>query len=104
MVGLCQILDIYSKASLHSQYASHFATTVLQHVTDAISELKALAKNWSWNTDNLKLAEIGCPNAIISDLKNGVYKPFVSHGAKQRRVQILNIERAFRRDFVSEIE
>ena len=104
LVGVCQILDIFAAASVNSQYSSHFATTGVDHVERALSELKSLAENWVWKVDVLKLGEMGCPAEIVDNLKAGFYRPYVTQGAKQHRVRVLNVERAVRRDLVAEVE
>lgn len=74
-------------------------------MSDAIEDLKALAENWVWKEDNLNLvlAGIGSPEELVANLKTGVFRPYVSERAKQRRVRILNVERGFRRDLLSEV-
>ena len=78
-IGLCQILEIYSRVSLTVQYASHLPIQLWPKIDIAKSELLALSENWNWADNDLKLAAIGNPSKLINGILNtGIFKPFPS--------------------------
>ena len=64
VVGVCQLLDSYTVASLSAQHLRFFPASVMKEVTAWVEKLKALAEDWS-----LFHTTIGAPATIISKLK-----------------------------------
>lgn len=79
--GLAQILEVYAKCSLDVQNAQLHPSQCPEKLNDLISYLENLLE-WKWSNEDLKMAGIGNPSKIISNLRSGLYKPFVSDGAK----------------------
>lgn len=77
LLGIIQILEIYSEASLAVQHSFWFPTEILDKIDDAKSALNALSENWSWEEDFLPLANIGSPAGHIENLKKGIFCPYV---------------------------
>ena len=106
-IGLSQILELISEASLESQYSSHFPIQVKAFYSNYLPELiidqfiklfqvwnqidlskaklEELATNWTWKTDFLKLADIGAPYFLVeSILKNSSWTPILLLGALRK--------------------
>ena len=83
-IGVCQLLEVYSKASLDSQFLCSFPTTVLSSITELQEKLDQWADGWEWEKNDLVFASIGSPSALVENLKNGFYKPTVTDNAKKR--------------------
>ncbi len=61
IIGFAQILEIYCIVSLEVQHASHFPIQAWASIDAAKAQLAILGENWSWCTNELKLAGIGTP-------------------------------------------
>ena len=61
----CQFLEIYCLASVESQHARNFPTTVMKAVLDLDDKLEKLSENWMWEEHKLKLAGFGAPQTMI---------------------------------------
>ena len=69
IIGFAQILEIYCIVSLEVQHASHFPIQAWASIDAAKAQLAILAENWSWCTNELKLAGIGTPQNIIDNIR-----------------------------------
>ena len=78
LIGCTQILNIVVEASLEAQHSSYFATSSLHLVTEAIKKIEKLSDNWEWEEENLVFAGVGSPSKLIANLKDGIFKPFVT--------------------------
>ena len=58
-LGLCQILDIYSKCSVLVQRSDSFPVSTWQEIRALQLSIDMLAEQWQWPDDNLKFAEVG---------------------------------------------
>ena len=103
VIGYCQILNYYAKASLNSQNVKNFPTTVLASVEDEAKVLEDAGKNFEFESQELFFAGIGSPDLLITNLKQGFFKPHVTDRAKQKRAGKLNIERRHRREVLSNL-
>ena len=103
LVGYCQILNGYAKASLSCQYSGRFASSVLKDVNSEADTLESRSQEFDWEDATLKYAGIGSPSHIIDKLKAGHFQPFVTEQAKQRRARLLNIERSHRREVLANL-
>ena len=65
IIGYCQFLEIYCLASVESQHARNFPTTVMKAVRDLDNKLEKLSENWTWDEHKLKLAGFGAPQTMI---------------------------------------
>ena len=77
-VGVIQVLDSYSAASLSSQHAAFFPTSVIKAIQKFEANLMIWKTNWTWSSDPLNYASIGIPASVIENLKRGVYTPNLS--------------------------
>ena len=77
IIGIMQILEVYTKASLAAQHLVWFPTQVWQEINKAKEKISALSEKWIWEETNLKLGGIGSPKMHVENLRNGVYRPFV---------------------------
>ena len=78
MVGICQLLDMYSRCSLTAQHSRKFPTSVLQAVTSMTEKLKQLSEKWEWSSKELEFAGFGSPLNIIDGIAQGIYVPHIS--------------------------
>ena len=77
-LGLCQILDIYSKCSVLVQRSDSFPVSTWQQIIALQLSIDMLAEQWQWKDDNLVFAEVGNPSAHIRRMKEeGRYIPHV---------------------------
>ena len=77
-LGLCQILDIYSKCSVLVQRSDSFPVSTWQQIIALQLSIDMLAEQWQWEDDNLVMAEVGNPSAHIRRMKEeGRYIPHV---------------------------
>ena len=84
-IGLSQLLESYCVASLESQYVSHFPIQVWQRIDSSKIELQNLADKWEWSDKKLRLAGIGTPQILISNiLRKGSYEPYVPEASIRR--------------------
>ena len=84
-IGFAQLLEIYAGVSLAVQYAYHFPIQMWSKIDEAKSEILALSNDWIWKDEELKMAGIGNPDALIKDiLSDGIFRPFVPEGAIKR--------------------
>ena len=84
-IGFAQLLEIYAGVSLAVQYAYHFPIQMWSRIDEAKSEILALSNDWIWKDEELKMAGIGNPDALIKDiLSDGIFRPFVPEGAIKR--------------------
>jgi hypothetical protein len=103
-VGLCQILDIYSQASLSFQDVRLLACTIPETYNTLHDQIKALSDNWAWKDADLKLAGIGNPSKIIEELKNGKYSPDLSKAVKLSALRRHTTKAQSRKEFASYME
>ena len=78
------------EASLEAQYSSRFATSCLFLVTKAFKKISQLGDQWFWEEENLVFAGVGSPMQHLENLKNGFFRPTVTHAAKVRRANKIN--------------
>ena len=103
IIGYCQILNSYAKASLDSQHVKSFPTTVLESVEREGKILEELGKEFKFEDEELFFAGIGSPSELITNLRNGIFRPHVTARAKMRRAGRLNIEREHRREVLNNL-
>ena len=103
LVGYSQILNGYAKASLSCQYSGRFASSVMKDVNSEADTLQSGSQQFDWEDEPLKYAGIGTPTHIIDNLKAGIFQPFVTKQAKQRRARLLNVERSHRREVLANL-
>ena len=103
IIGYCQILNSYARASLNSQHVRNFPTTVLASVDAETKGLEDESKNFEFDSDELSFAGIGEPKMLIENLKQGFFTSHVTDKAKQWRAGRVNIERKHRRDLLSNL-
>ena len=78
LIGLAQILVIYSEVSLDAQTADYLPSQVWDTIEKKKAELSQLASNWKWCEDDLKFVDIEAPAKIVKRLlESGVYRPKV---------------------------
>ena len=77
-IGIGQLLEHYCEASLEVQYASHLPIQSWDRIDKTKEKLKQLGDQWTWSNSNLKMANFGIPDNLISSiLLNGEYTPVV---------------------------
>ena len=84
-VGITQLLDCYSVASLNAQHLPFFPTTMIKSVLQLQKNLQLWKNNWM-GAEYLQFAGTGCPVNIINNLKSGTYKLDISDHAKTNTV------------------
>ncbi|CAL4140007.1 unnamed protein product, partial [Meganyctiphanes norvegica] len=77
IIGIVQILEIYTKASLAAQHSLWFPTQVWAEINKAKEKIKDLSQTWVWEEKTLKISGIGSPKKHIENLKKGKYSPSV---------------------------
>lgn len=78
LIGLAQILVIYSEVSLDAQTADYLPSQVWDKIETKKAELRQLASNWKWSEFDLKFVDIEAPAKIVNRLQeSGVYRPKV---------------------------
>ena len=80
MVGICQLLELYTKCSLTAQHSRKFPTSVFEDSVYLTNELEKLEEEWVWWSDPFELCGFGIPSVIINGMSKGVYKPATSEG------------------------
>ena len=103
VIGYCQVLNSYARASLDAQYVRSFPTTVLESLEREGSILERLGNQFEFETEELHYAGIGIPSELIAQLKVGSFKPHVTAAARTRRAGRMNIERQERRNVLSNL-
>ena len=93
-VGLCQILEEYSRVSLAGQDLQTSPSRIPLIVENLETKLKEWSESWVWVETELKLAGIGKPNSTIESLKNGIYKPHISKGVQRSAASRINSQRS----------
>ena len=84
-LGLCQILDLYSRCSVLVQRSDCFPVTTWQEIRALQLSIDMLAQQWQWKESNLVFGEVGNPAGHIRRIKEeGKYIPFV----KQKYVRM----------------
>ena len=83
IVGIMQILEKYTRASLVSQNSFYFPTMVWKEIKQNKEEIESPARKWQWEEDPLPISAIGSPNTIIENLKGGSFRPYVPKGARR---------------------
>ena len=78
IIGIVQILEEYALLSIDSQNLKFFPTSVLSSAEIHMNKIKQLGENWSWDSENPKLANIGVPKTHIENLLGGKYVAYVS--------------------------
>ena len=71
IIGIMQILESYTKASLGAQHMLWFPTQIWSEINKAKSEIKILSERWTWQETNLEIGGIGSPISHINNLKKG---------------------------------
>ena len=93
IIGFTQILEIYCIVSLEVQHASHFPIQAWASIDSAKVQLANLAENWSWCTNELKLAGIGTPQNIIDNIMDKkTYTPYVPIGSIRKNMDKANFD------------
>jgi hypothetical protein len=69
IIGIIQILEIYTKASLASQHLVWFPTQVWSEINIAKQNVASLAEKWVWEDAILEIGGIGSPKALVENLK-----------------------------------
>ena len=78
-IGVYQLLEKYTHASLQSQHSQWFPTQAWKVVSQIREEVTALEEKWSWGKEELKYAGIEAPEKVKDRLLlEGIYKPAVS--------------------------
>ena len=89
IVGLSQILEVYTRCSLSVQHSLWFPTMTWDKIKIAKSEISALANKWQWEEKNLEISGIGSPKVHIENLKLGKFCPYVPKGSVKKNVKTL---------------
>lgn len=77
VIGITQILEIYTEASLACQHLLWFPTQIWEKINEAKDKIHDLSQEWKWHNGDLKIAAIGNPKTHIDSLREGIFKPFV---------------------------
>jgi hypothetical protein len=88
-VGLAQLLELYTVASLQAQHSRRFPTQAWSVVMQMREKVAALGERWEWGQEELQYAGIE-PPAVVKErlVKEGIYKPKVSEAcARGNRVR-----------------
>ena len=80
-----------------------YLTTVMKSVVNLESKLKSWEINWEW-AEKLKFASIGSPKELINDMKNGMFQPDVSDGAKRSAVRKMKVKTKHHNYNISELQ
>lgn len=78
MVGFVQILEIFTEASLACQQSKYFPTQVWNKINSVKATLQSWADEWEWSDQDLKMSGIGKPTAHVTNLENGIYRPYIA--------------------------
>ena len=92
-VGICQILESYAQVSLDGQSLSTSPSTVPSIIKNLKDTLRTSAEKWEWQTESLKLSQIGVPLELFQQLKDGEYKPHLTDNMKLCAAKRLNASR-----------
>ena len=77
LIGIMQVLEIYTAASLAVQHSTWFPTMVWAKVKQAKESIHILGQNFAWEERKLEIAGIGSPQQHMKNLRKGLYKPYV---------------------------
>ena len=103
-VGIAQILEIYSAASLSFQDIHLMACTIPDTYKKLEEEIQKLSLNWEWKDEDLKLAGIGNPSKIILNLKDGKYVPYLTKNVKVAAVRRINAKAKQQQEYATYLE
>jgi hypothetical protein len=79
LVGLVQMLEKYTEASIQSQHSKRFPTQTWSTITEMREKVRALGRKWEWGEEPLKFAGIEAPVKVKERLeREGVYRPKVT--------------------------
>jgi hypothetical protein len=89
VVGLAQLLELYTVASLQSQHSRRFPTQAWAVISEMRDKVARLGDKWVWGEEDLRYAGIEAPAVVVKRLKEeGKYRPKVSQAcAKGSRVR-----------------
>ena len=76
-LGLCQILDAYSKCSVLVQSSNSFPVSTWQKIRVLQLTIDNMAAKWNWKDEDLEFAEVGNPASHVEKMRVGQYIPFV---------------------------
>ena len=90
LVGLAQLLEKYTVASVQSQHSKRFPTQTWSTIVEMREEVRAQARRWEWGEEPLVFAGIEAPVLVKERLvEKGVYQPKVTEaqarGSKVRQ-------------------
>jgi hypothetical protein len=88
-VGLAQLLELYTLASLEAQHSRRFPTQAWSVVMEMRDKVEVLGERWEWGQEELQYAGIE-PPAVVKErlVEEGTYKPKVSEAcARGNRVR-----------------
>ena len=83
LIGIIQIMEKFTSASVESQNSFHFPSMVWKSINACKADIASLAKEWKWGEKELSVSGIGTPKQHIENLKKGKYIAFVPKGAKK---------------------
>jgi hypothetical protein len=88
-IGLAQLLELYTVASLQSQHSYRFPTQAWSVIKEMRAKVAALGERWSWGEEELRFAATEAPAAVKERLvQEGRYRPVVSLScARKSRVR-----------------
>ena len=79
LVGLTQLLEKYTEASIQAQHSKRFPTQTWSTITEMREEVRTLGRKWEWGEESLKFAGIEAPVKVKERLETeGVYRPKVT--------------------------
>ena len=93
-IGLCQILEEYSRVSLDGQNLQTSPSRIPLVVENLEIILRKWSETWTWAEKELKLAGIGEPKSQIENLKKGFYQPHITKGVKISAANKINSQRS----------
>ena len=90
LVGLVQLLEKYTVASIQAQHSKRFPTQTWATITEMREEVRALERKWEWGEEPLKFAGIEAPLKVKERLeREGVYRPKVTEAhARGSKVRV----------------
>ena len=88
-VGLAQLLELYTEASLQSQHSRRFPTQAWAVNSEMKAKVAALGERWEWGEEDLRYAGIEAPVKVKDRLvEEGKYRPAVTEAsARASRVR-----------------
>ena len=84
IIGLIQLLEIYTRVSLANQHLLWFPTQVWNEINEAKLEIQKLSESWEWEEKELHISGIGSPAKHVKNLQKGKFIPYVPINSVRR--------------------